>query len=469
MTAYLLDQGALVQEEKEHLSSCDKCSVELGALKQTINILGQSTLLKIVDSDKGHLADDIIIGYVNNTLGDNALKEVEDHLNQCGQCMRSVLSYRVKLAQKESTQDANGAVSVIDINVPGKESDSGHPASSIRQGDSRSNYLLPVSIAASVVLAIALMLVFNYSRDIDSSSSVATIAPDRNVIVQNIDSGTAPGDDSGTSVSGIVKVSAHHGQINWYQRYVETTAVGTVDMAKMKNKIQAESAAELTARVIAYSQLAEILQGIYIHKKVSLKDLLLADNELTAISEGFIKGAQVIEKSIEWIDDAPKAIVTLRAPLYGNNSLDDLIRRTVPAEHIFANKGQQLTQYTEDRSQQKKYTGVIVDARNINYVPALYPTIKLSGEDQAQGGLEIVPVGQSHDAGTETAADIQFSESINAARRDTGAQPLIVKAKSNNNAVEPGSIEIGGEDASKLQAMMSMADSNSKLRYAIVF
>ena len=96
------------------------------------------------------------------------------------------------------------------------------------------------------------------------------------IVVAEQQPGPSTSDSFGIARIMPVASSGKNG-VNWYQGYIETTAVGTADMSKMKNRVQAEIVAEKTARHLGYAQLAEILKGVQITSNSTYEDLLLKD------------------------------------------------------------------------------------------------------------------------------------------------------------------------------------------------
>jgi len=128
------------------------------------------------------------------------------------------------------------------------------------------------------------------------------------------------------------------GVIDYDGGYVEATAIGTVDMSKMVNSVQAEMVARKTARHLAYEVLAETVGRIQIDSKTLYKNAVAEIDAMKADTHAVIRGAVIQSDTLEWVPDritkaeTPMGKVTLRLYLTGEEGLGHLIDKYLPVE-----------------------------------------------------------------------------------------------------------------------------------------
>lgn len=126
------------------------------------------------------------------------------------------------------------------------------------------------------------------------------------------------------------------GTVDYDAGYVEATAIGTVDMKKMVNTVQAETVARRTARHLAYEVLAETVGRIQIDAKTLYQDAIATMDALKTETHAVIRGAVPVSDTLEWTRDRrtqeeiPVAKVTLRLALTDQEGLEHLLDRHMP-------------------------------------------------------------------------------------------------------------------------------------------
>lgn len=126
------------------------------------------------------------------------------------------------------------------------------------------------------------------------------------------------------------------GTVDYDAGYVEATAIGTVDMKKMVNTVQAETVARRTARHLAYEVLAETVGRIQIDAKTLYQDAIATMDALKTETHAVIRGAVPVSDTLEWTRDRrtqeeiPIGKVTLRLALTGQEGLEHLLDRHMP-------------------------------------------------------------------------------------------------------------------------------------------
>jgi hypothetical protein len=423
---------------KQHIAECETCRISYEQMQAITSQLKSARKLDLPRVDETHLTDEQIIAYAHGQLDHNQRNDIQGHLDNCGNCMKAVLRYRAYLAEYESTKLGQETKNNV-TELPQQP----------RQKPQPLRFALPLAAAASVIFAVLVVLQWQTSKTPDQlASGEGSITPD--VIQPEIVGTTTPPQSSVIPASNQTK-----GPVNWYGGYVETTAVGTADMNKMKNRVQAEIVAEKTARHLAYSQLAEILKGIQVTASSTYEDLLLKVDSLNIQSEGFIQGAQVVNKNITWVDDAPKATVTVRAPLFGQNSLKNIIQAEAkqavleqPAEEISINPS------ANDMAAQ--YSNVIIDASGIDFSPALFTRLESTDNQSVLTGGNAIDLNYMYYASLESAKASNFA----------GQSPVVIKARANSR---PGTLVLDNADAQLTHVISQKQISDPDKPMLVVF
>jgi len=420
----------------KHIDACNKCRNTYAEMQALVNQLKSSRDTQLTRVNEPHLADEEIIAYVHQQLDPSRLYKTKLHLDSCGGCMKAVLRYRAYLAEYESRQDAGDTNDkVINLTHRGKKN------------QQISRFALPFAVAASVVIAVLAVMQWQINKTPERIASTQVAPPD---IMRSGSEYSKP------QPSNIIPASTGaYKTVSWYDGFIETTAVGTADMRKMKNKVQAEIVAEKTARHLAYSQLAEILSGVQVTSNTTYEELLLKVDNLHVQSEGFIRGAQVIDKHITWVDDAPKAMVTVRAPLFGQNSLKNIIQANAP-ETLFEAPQHVLTGNAAVTDQANQYSNVIIDATGMEYSPALFTKLISAGNQSIMDKDSAMDMEYMYYAKLDSAKASNFA----------GHSPVVVKAKPGS---KPGTLVLDDTDAQLTHAILNQHQLSNNKPMLVVF
>ena len=420
----------------KHINACKKCRNSYAEMQALGNQLKSSRETQLAQVNEPHLADEELIAYVHEQLDPIDRYRTQSHLDNCGDCMKSVLRYRANLAEYESRQHNDDATDKV-INLVRRE----------KENQQFSRFALPLAVAASIVVAVLAVMQWQINKTPVQIASTELAPPD---MIQ-------PGPESSAlQPSNIIPASTGaYKTVSWYEGFIETTAIGTADMSKMKNKVQAEILAEKTARHLAYSQLAEILKGVQVTSSTTYEDLLLKVDNLNIQSEGFIRGAQVIHKKISWVDDAPKAIVTVRAPLFGQNSLKSIIQADAP-ENLIEAPHQVLTSNTALTDQAHQYSNVIIDATGIEFSPALFTNLISASNQNVVDKDSVKNLEYMYYSKLESAKASNFA----------GQSPVVVKAKSDS---KQGTLVLDDTDAQLTHAILKQHQLNNGKPMLVVF
>lgn len=425
-----------------HLAGCPDCRHRLAEAKQLRDRLQTMTDFQALSQDdEGHLRDVDIAAYAHERLDAAARERLDDHLRQCGWCMKEVLRTRAHLAAR-TNPDATPIPSSAPVRLhraarmfTTSDSHVSHHAKQRRPAPWKG------ALAASIALAsLAAWLTAALWQD---EARVADVAPDARDLDADI---VSPGAPSALSTQRVARDLDKDG-IDWYGGYIQTTATGTADMTKVTNEVQAEIIAETAARHLAYAQLAELINGVHVRGNAVYREFLMQASNLAAETEGFIRGAHVMRKNVEWIGGVPRASVTLRLPLHGANGLSGVIA----GQHADAQSGNQQRLDNIPDSPLTTQGPLIIDARHLSYIPALQLTVQADGDV-----LDIAERPHAHAAGVK----IHYQSGY----RETDA--TVIKATA---ATAPGTVTVSSRDAAALRAYLAAFRGRQAADVTVVF
>ena len=183
-----------------------------------------------------------------------------------------------------------------------------------------------------------------------------------------------------------------HAVANWEDGFVEAEAIGTADIRTAVNAAQAKMMAEEAARVRAYAQLAEVVEGFNITSDITVENGLIGRSEQRLQLTAFLKGAQVISTDTVWLPDGTPlstvkvGILLARShPGIGAPPPERPERRVSLAE-VVAPLVDDVTRHQRQENPPRTfvsvspspataYTGLIVDARGLDGSASLAPRI----------------------------------------------------------------------------------------------
>ena len=236
-------------------------------------------------------------------------------------------------------------------------------------------------------------------------------------------------------------------RIDYAAGYVEATASGTADVKKMANSVQAETVARRTARHLAYEILAETVGKLQIDATTQYQDAMTVSDALKTETHAVLRGAQVVSDDFHWVDDpmtggkAPRAIVTVRLPLAGEEGLTRVLNKHLPPEAPKPKPVEPIAPAPPTPAPPtpaaapgppqppapKRFTSLVVDARALNpaYEATLRPQIRDEKGNVVYGPETVDPMSAASRGGY-----VQYAPSPDAARTVFGvqAEPLVVTA-----------------------------------------
>lgn len=236
-------------------------------------------------------------------------------------------------------------------------------------------------------------------------------------------------------------------QIDWTKGAdSDITAVG-ISRPDPRGVAMAREAAIMAAQ----RNLVGAVQGMQIDSVTTMRDLVIANDEVNRRISGTLRGAQILE---EHPTEDGGYYVKMRVPIYGvGESIASAVFPSImpttpqpfspPSLEILPPPVIQEVQRTE-------YSGVIVDASGLGLTETFSPVI------YDENGRAVYGISNlQNDATIIERGMVSYSDSINdeTARQRAGNSPLIVKAvgvRGGNNSVNNVNVVVSAEDASKI-------------------
>lgn len=121
-----------------------------------------------------------------------------------------------------------------------------------------------------------------------------------------------------------------NGTINWTGQYIEAVGMSAIDNNRFKIPAQAQMMAQRGAVVVAQRNLLEIVKGVQVTSKTTVKDFITESDVIVTEISGVVKGAQMVGKPRVFETHVE---VTLRMPIYAQDGLAPILaKNTVDTE-----------------------------------------------------------------------------------------------------------------------------------------
>ncbi|HHT49543.1 MAG TPA: hypothetical protein GXZ98_09660 [Firmicutes bacterium] len=158
------------------------------------------------------------------------------------------------------------------------------------------------------------------------------------------------------------------GKIDWANGFIQVVGYGVPP--KGSSGPQAKLMARSAAKADAYRNAAEVINGVRVNSQTYVANYVTKSDEIRIVVEGFIRGARIIR-----VNQQRDGIIelTIELPLGGQAGLSNLLNRPEVTEYY--DWDQPLHEGFLDVEGTSRYTGVIIDARNLKVKPALYPQV----------------------------------------------------------------------------------------------
>lgn len=278
----------------------------------------------------------------------------------------------------------------------------------------------------------------------------------------------APAFAEETNVSVQVNVNQEtKGIVTWEKGInaaVEVWGVGLPPENAAPNKVTA--LARLAAKVDAYRQLAETVNGVQIDSETTLKDLAVESDVVKASVNALVKGARIVD---EHVNADGSYSVKMTIPMFGEASVASVAIPQVKQTAFISDIPKASESFKPTREEKKEangYTGIIIDASGLGLQGTFSPVVFDTNGRAIYGMLEIDRDFAISKGMVEYSADLQAS----AANSRAGANPLVIKAvsvKGGGNSVNPVNPVISVEDGDKI--LYANEKSGMLGNHAVVF
>lgn len=221
-----------------------------------------------------------------------------------------------------------------------------------------------------------------------------------------------------------LSVPVHAADSPLAQGLIEASGMGTVDMSKAKNRIQAKLLAKRAAVVDAQRNLLEMIEGVRVTSGTTVKDAQLESDVIANRVKGLLKGAFMIKENVTEDDGEFLAEVTLGICL--NASVDQCAARPTLSQIIYTALEKPAPEQkfaAEPNAEAGTVSGLIVDASEVGFEP--YFDVRLV---TSQGKEVYGPGHFDVKAGDDW---LHWSRSMTSAKENVkviGSAPLIISA-----------------------------------------
>jgi hypothetical protein len=209
------------------------------------------------------------------------------------------------------------------------------------------------------------------------------------------------------------------GAIDWTSGIIRAVGIGAPP-EKYYGRPEARPMALRAAKLDAYRNILEVIEGVRIQSSTLVKNFMMADDTISAQVNGMVRGAQVAKQ--EYMSDGTVE-VTLEMNLKGGFAQLILPEDIKQVESIKASPSSSSSP-ASPKPDPKVYTGLIVDARGLDAKPAMSPRV-LDENGQEVYGAAFVSREYAVQQGMSG-----YSKNIDAATKNqrVTANPIIVKA-----------------------------------------
>lgn len=182
--------------------------------------------------------------------------------------------------------------------------------------------------------------------------------------------------------TGIIVGDSHYAQA----RELTASASAAANPRDALSISHARSLAIKTARHLAYEKLVETLHGLHLESVSQYRDELMDTTNIQIRSQGSLSGAYVKSEQIDVMEDrSVTATVVVGIQTGETSSPRDVVVQTQPGTEIdrsmpSASVRSELKEKPSEiefksKSRITGYTGLIVDARGVDYIPSEFPRI----------------------------------------------------------------------------------------------
>jgi hypothetical protein len=166
----------------------------------------------------------------------------------------------------------------------------------------------------------------------------------------------------------LTETITEYGVADWTNGVVRARGLGFPPKESV-NALHAKTMTKRAAHSVALRNLLETIKGVRVDSKTTIRNYMLANDEITVLINGMVEGAKVINEQ-EFPDGTYE--VTLEMDLKGDLNKTVAPKPKDQKPHKIPGNPKAAP---PDGKQPLKYTGLVVDARGTGAQPALAPKI----------------------------------------------------------------------------------------------
>jgi hypothetical protein len=232
------------------------------------------------------------------------------------------------------------------------------------------------------------------------------------------------------------------GRLKWDDGYIEVKAGATNDPAVTLNAAHGRGLALDAARQLAYFKLAEIVEGVNVDGVTVVKNAMVEDQTVRTTVQARIKGARVLNETVTPQPDGSFwAEVVMGLLIRGPGGIAAPVSSWAAARPVDT--------FAPDRSFRvnDQYTGLVIDASDTTFSPALAPRVVEEGTGKVVFGPQLVQMASLSQQGAVGYAP-RMADARDSGR--AGPNPLIVHAIA--DGTRKGDLVLTRRDAERVLA-----------------
>jgi hypothetical protein len=230
-------------------------------------------------------------------------------------------------------------------------------------------------------------------------------------------------------------------RVKWDDGYIEVRAAGTVDRVRSFNLARRRELAMEAARDDGYRRLADLVDGVAVDGVTQVKNAMAQDPALRARLQARIRSAVIVSEQMRDLPDGGvTAEIVMGLRLRGAGSLAESIGPWAASRPIEPSRFDPAFRVHE------LYTGLLVDASDVGFLPALAPRLLEDGTGRMVFGPQMVQQAVLNQQGP-----MEYATAMSEARQKgrAGANPLIVRAVASAGVLR-GDLVLSPRDAARV-------------------
>lgn len=257
--------------------------------------------------------------------------------------------------------------------------------------------------------------------------------------------------------SNLVQSLSEGSQLDWSKNVIKVTGSGAPP--DKGNMAQKRNMAVRAAKLDAYRQLLEIVNGVHVSSETIVKDFVTESDIIKTKVEGLLKGFEQVGEARYMSDGSVEVDVQIK--LFGKGSVASII---MPEEIKKIENDTIPNTKIQPQEIKEEYTGLIIDCKGLGAKPAMSPAIFDSDNGQLYiGNQEIDPDYVINEGIVSYADSIPDAKKIDRA----GKNPLIIKASKALGNFK-SDIIIKNDDAKKVLGANKITNILSKFKVVMV-